>query len=68
VQEHKFGVIIFVPINTKRLDPFEYDPEDPFCYHCGQKLQNVPLIELGVGIKACPGPSKGSINVKVYSE
>lgn len=58
--KHKFGVIIFVPIGTKRLDPFQFDPEDPFCYHCGQKLMNVDLESV------CPGPAVNSSNVKVY--
>jgi hypothetical protein len=61
---HKFGIIIFVPIGTKKVDELAFDPEDPFCYNCGQKLINVPQEELLTN--TCPGPQKGSANVKVY--
>lgn len=64
MQMHKFGVIIFVPIGIKKMDHFEYAPDDPFCYHCGQKLINIPLEE--VDQRTCPGPSKASRNIRVY--
>lgn len=64
--QHKFGVVIFIPVGVTKIDQFRYDPEDPFCYHCGQKLQNVPTSQI-LG-NHCPGPQKGSINTKVYSE
>lgn len=66
MQLHTFGVAIFVPIGVKRIDQFEYEPDDPFCYHCGQKLINVKLED--VDQKTCPGPDpeQASLNVKVY--
>ena len=61
---HKFGVVIFVPVGVKKLDHFQYEPDDPFCYNCGQKLINVSLDD--VLTNSCPGPSKNSTNIKVY--
>jgi hypothetical protein len=67
MMEHKFGVVIFIPIGVTKIDPFRWEADDPFCYNCGQKLMNVPLKDI-VG-KTCEGPQKGSINkTKVYSE
>lgn len=59
--QHNFGIVVFRSIDKdmwmgqrfKATIDEPFDPEDPFCLSCGQKLINVKPDE------ECPGRTKG---------
>lgn len=66
---HNFGIVIFVPLSTRAIEtqstggtgwiklPPTFDPEDPFCYNCGQKVINAE--------SDCQGKGKNTLNVDI---
>lgn len=68
--EHQFGMVIFIRelpdgrYPTSAPIPIQHDPEDPFCYRCGQKKINAEG-------SVCPGRDEDdpsfNIPLKDYS-
>ena len=68
---HQFGVIMFLPLSQGQIQkgsavdagwihpPQAFDPEDPFCYHCGQKYINAKDAP-------CPGKTATDARIKLY--